>query len=223
MMLKIEIKNSLFLLVVFILLTLQFINALDDMSELVLSNRWNIILYGYVFLFTGSFFCYLGLLGYGRLPWNIPWYGKNKVILFLGISLFSALCQNLSTLVYEYYIFYGEAGILKTQLQFSYFSYFIVLLLCSVFLFIPRKIGYIMCMQLPLYVIDMLSRSQDWLIFSARLRTLWNVLLMFVIVWPILCHSRAMLEHWNIRNRKQLWMCLCISIVIGFLIYYFRL
>lgn len=48
-----------------------------DMSDLILSNRWNIILYVYVFLFISSLFFYLGLLSYGRLPCNIPWSRKN--------------------------------------------------------------------------------------------------------------------------------------------------
>lgn len=217
------IKNRIILLCVFVLLVLQFIDTLYDMSNLILSNRWNIILYVYVFLFISSLFFYLGQLSYGRLPWNIPRYGKNKVILFLGISLFSVICKYLSISIYEYYIFYGEAGILKVQLQYNYFSFFIVLLLSSAFLFIPRKIGYIVCMQLPFYLVSMLARVPDWVSFWIRFQALWNVLLMFVIVWSVLCHSHIMLGHWKIKNRKQLWICLGISIVICLLIYYFRL
>ena len=92
---KTEIKNRIILLCVFVLLVLQFINTLYDISNLMLCNRWNIILYVYVFLFISSLFFYLGQLSYGRLPWDIPWNGKNNVILFLGISLFSAICKYL--------------------------------------------------------------------------------------------------------------------------------
>lgn len=218
-----EIKNRITLLCVFILLVLQFINTLYDMSDLILSNRWNIILYVYVFLFISSLFFYLGLLSYGRLPCNIPWYGKNKVILFLGISLFSVICKYLSISIFDYYTFYGTAGILKAQLQYNYFSFFIILLLGSVFLFIPQRIGYIICMQLPFYLVSMLARVPDCASFFMRFQALWNVLLMFVIVWPILCHSNIMLGHWKIKNRKQLWLCFSVSIVVALLIHYFRL
>ncbi len=220
---KTEIKNRIILLCVFVLLVLQFINTLYDISNLMLCNRWNIILYVYVFLFISSLFFYLGQLSCGRLPWNIPWNGKNKVILFLGISLFSAICKYLSGAIYDFYIFYGGTGILKVQLRYNYFSFFILLLLGSAFLFIPRKIGYIICMLLPFYLVSMFARLSDGISFLIRFQALWNILLMFVIVWPILCHSHIMQEHWKIRNRKQLGMCLGVSIAICFLIHYFRL
>lgn len=220
---KTEIKNRIILLCVFVLLVLQFINTLYDISNLMLCNRWNIILYVYVFLFISSLFFYLGQLSCGRLPWNILWNGKNKVILFLGISLFSAICKYLSGAIYDFYIFYGGTGILKVQLRYNYFSFFILLLLGSAFLFIPRKIGYIICMLLPFYLVSMFARLSDGISFLIRFQALWNILLMFVIVWPILCHSHIMQEHWKIRNRKQLGMCLGVSIVICFLIHYFRL
>lgn len=51
-----EIKNRITLLCVFILLVLQFINTLYDMSDLILSNRWNIILYVYVFYLLVVYF-----------------------------------------------------------------------------------------------------------------------------------------------------------------------
>lgn len=223
-----KLKNKILLTGSSFLLLLLSYHAVEAFYKFHFLLIWKIVLYVYAVLFL----CGLGY--YIRLFYVDDSHGlsedkkaKKKIITFLGIALFSGIGLDIAEFLGTYYAFYSgtKTSLLGLQADYDMFSYLLLLICCLFFLLIPRKIGYTVCMQLPFYLIDRLTIYffRDTVFFLLKLEAMWFLLLMFVVVWSILCHRRVMLEHWQITTRKELYSCLGISVVIGFLIYYFRL